>query len=287
MTQKRKQLDYLKHSLQSVRSLSASQEDCIRRSLPTLRISETITGKQQLQALEDQEDSLQQRVERAEASLARHKEEFPLKKRKSECEKLEKENEAMDALLLEDRKAIKQLRIKCIKLGKEKEKLKLAIQEEQSKSQQRKRELQSFPLADSSLSEELTAELASIPKGREQSLWSEAFHSLSVHREKTLSASHLLQALRAKQNPAVLEQLSVLASEQSEMRHALDVIVSDLAHCEVAFDGAFEADRSEGARRAALLSAARRDLVDQPNAQRAVPRDHSLHIHWNRAKPFT
>ena len=234
LEQKRKQLDYLRNSFQSTRSLSASQEDCIRRFLPTLRLNEAITQKQQLQALKEQEDALQSKVEKAEESLARHKEEYPLKKRKSECEQLEKESEAMEALLLEDRKAIKQLRIKCIKLGKEKEKLKLAIHDEQTKQQERMRELQSSSLAESAFSPALIAELASIPKGKEQTLWTEATNILSVHRDKIHSASHLLQALRSKQNLAVLEQLSLYSAEQSEMRQALDVIISDLSHCEVA-----------------------------------------------------
>lgn len=173
-------------------------------------------------------------MEKAEESLARHKEEFPLKKRKSECEKLEKENEAMEALLLEDRKAVKQLRIQCIKLGKAKEKLKLAIHDEQTQRQTRKRELQSSSLAESAFSPALNAELASISRGKEQTLWTEATKTLSNHREKTHTAAHLLQGLRSRQNLAVLKQLSEYSSEQSEMRRALDVIISDLSRCEVA-----------------------------------------------------
>ena len=234
LEQKRKQLDYLRNSFQSTRSLSASQEDCIQRFLPTFRLNEVVTRKQQLQALKEQEDVLQSEVEKAEASLARHQEEYPMKKRKSECEKLEKESEAMEALLLEDRKAIKQLRIKCIKLGKEKEKLKQTIHDEQTQKQERTRELQSSSLAESSFSPALIAELASIPKGKERTLWTEATNRLSVHRDKTHAASHLLQALWSKQNLAVLEQLSLYSTEQSEMRQALDVIISDLSHCEVA-----------------------------------------------------
>lgn len=234
LKQKRKQLDYLKSSTQSIRSLSASQEELIRQSFSTLQLTEVITRKQQLQALKEQEEEFQSEVEKAEESLARHKKELPLKKRKKECEQLEKANEVMESSLLEYRKAVKQLRIKCIKLEKEKEKLKLALHEEKIQNQQRKRELQSLSLNESTLSPDFDSEFASIPQGNESTLWNDAVKSLSIHRDKIQSASHLLHALQSKQNHSILEQLSVFASEQSEMSHALSIIVNDLSRCEVA-----------------------------------------------------
>ena len=234
LKQKRKQLDYLKSSIQPIQSFSASQEELIRQSLSTLQLTEVITRKQQLQALKEQEEEFQSEVEKAEESLARHKKEFPLKKRKNEYEQLEKANEVMESSLLEYRKAVKQLRIKCIKLEKEKERLKLALHEEKIQNQQRKRELQSISLIESTLSHDFDSEFASIPQGNESTLWSDAEKSLSIHRDKIQSVSHLLHALQSKQNHSILEQLSVFASEQSEMSHALSIIVNDLSRCEVA-----------------------------------------------------